>query len=190
MMITSERLDLAKVVQDTVASMSADAERAGCTVDVAFPGAFAGALSGTFTARCDRVRVEQVLRNLLSNAMKFGAGRPIEVTGESTAENVRISVRDHGVGLSPEDQSRIFARFERAVSTRHYGGLGLGLYISAQIVRAHNGSLRVESQPGDGACFIVELPRNVEKVDDVDIVEPSRVPAPVATMLAEPPRSP
>ena len=59
--------------------------------------------------------------------------------------------------MSREDQSRIFGRFERAVSARHYGGLGLGLYISAQILRAHRGSLRVESEPGHGACFIVEL---------------------------------
>jgi signal transduction histidine kinase len=104
--------------------------------------------------------MEQVVRNLLANAIKFGARLPIEVRLEATAESVRISVRDHGIGLSREDQSRIFDRFERAVSPRHYGGLGLGLYISAQILRAHGGSLRVESEPGRGACFIVDLPRN------------------------------
>ena len=79
---------------------------------------------------------------------------------DATADLARISVRDHGIGLAREDQSRIFERFTRAVSPRHYGGLGLGLYISAQILRAHGGSLRVESEPGAGACFIVDLPRD------------------------------
>jgi signal transduction histidine kinase len=82
---------------------------------------------------------------------------------EATDTNVRISVRDHGIGISREDQARIFGRFERAVPTRHFGGLGLGLYISVQILRAQQGSLRVESEPGQGACFIVDLPRNLER---------------------------
>jgi signal transduction histidine kinase len=100
------------------------------------------------------VRIEQVLTNLLSNAMKFGAGHPIEVNVESTDANVTISVRDHGIGVAKED-----GRVERAIPARHFGGLGLGLYISVQIVRAHRGSLRVESKPGEGSCFIVDLPR-------------------------------
>jgi signal transduction histidine kinase len=93
--------------------------------------------------------------------MKFGAGHPIEVTIDATPTDVRILVRDHGIGISPEDQARIFGRFERAVPTRHFGGLGLGLYISVQILRAHQGSLKVESTPGRGSCFIVSLPRGL-----------------------------
>ena len=69
------------------------------------------------------------------------------------------------MGLDREDQARIFGRFERAVSTRHFGGLGLGLYISAQILRAHDGSLRVESEPGQGALFVVHLPRSGVRTD-------------------------
>jgi signal transduction histidine kinase len=152
--IQAEEIDIAQVVLETVATMAPDAERAGCTVDVAVPGKVVG--------RWDRARIEQVLRNLLSNAMKFGAGRPIEVRVETTADGVQVSVRDHGAGLTHEDQSRIFGRFERAVSARHFGGLGLGLYISAQILRAHAGSLRVESEPGQGALFIVHLPWSSE----------------------------
>jgi PAS domain S-box-containing protein len=154
MTISAERMDMAEVVVDTATSMAADCDRAGCALDIA--------VSEQVMGVWDRARMEQVLRNLLSNAIKFGARRPIEVRVEATAEKVRISVRDHGIGLSREDQSRIFDRFERAVSPRHYGGLGLGLYISAQILRVHGGSLRVESEPGQGACFIVELPRNRE----------------------------
>jgi PAS domain S-box-containing protein len=146
----SEEIDIAQVVVDTVASMSPDAERAGCALDVT--------TSGSALGHWDRGRMEQVLRNLLSNALKFGAQRPIEVRVDATGESVRISVRDHGIGIAREDQSRIFHRFERAVSTSNFGGLGLGLYISNQILRAHGGSLRVESEPGKGARFIVELP--------------------------------
>src|SRR4029078_13182548 len=101
--------------------------------------------SGNALGRWDRGRMEQVLRNLLSNALKFGAQRPIEVRVDATGESVRISVRDHGIGIAREDQSRIFHRFERAVSTSNFGGLGLGLYISNQILRGHRRSRR-----GDG----------------------------------------
>jgi len=110
----------------------------------------------------DRVRIEQVLTNLMSNAMKFGAGSPIEVLARASDDHVEIEVRDFGIGISQEDQTRIFGRFERAVSTRNFGGLGLGLYISAQIVRSHQGTLHVESEPGKGARFVVRLPRGTQ----------------------------
>jgi signal transduction histidine kinase len=152
-----EEMDLGQVVLDTVAMMTPDAERAGCAIAVALPGKVVGCW--------DRARIEQVLRNLLSNALKFGAGKPIEVGVEATPDAVEVLVRDHGVGLDREDQARIFGRFERAVSARHFGGLGLGLYISAQILRAHDGSLRVESEPGKGALFVVHLPRSGVRAD-------------------------
>jgi signal transduction histidine kinase len=108
--------------------------------------------------RWDRVRLEQILANLLSNAIKFGAKRPIEVIVEVRGRGARLSVRDRGIGISAADQERIFGQFERAVSTQHYGGLGLGLYITRQLVEAHGGAISVKSAPGDGAEFIVELP--------------------------------
>ncbi len=153
--IRVEELDLRQLVNGLMATMAADFQRAGCSVSVTMPGEVLG--------RWDRVRTEQVLTNLLSNALKFGAGSPIEMNVEATRTNVRISVRDHGIGISREDQARIFGRFERAVPTQHFGGLGLGLYISVQILRAQQGSLHVESEPGKGACFIVDLPRNLER---------------------------
>jgi len=71
-----------------------------------------------------------------------------------------LSVRDHGIGLAPEDQERVFERFERAVPLTRYRGLGVGLYVAREIVRAHGGSIRVESALGQGATFTIELPPN------------------------------
>lgn len=147
-----EEVDLRQLVDGVTATFAAELRRTGCELFVRIPDGI--------SARWDPARVEQVLTNLLSNAMKFGAGRPIEVTAEASDSVVRISVRDHGVGIAKADQARIFDRFERAVTSRHFGGLGLGLYISNQIVRALRGSLLVESEPGQGARFTVELPRD------------------------------
>jgi signal transduction histidine kinase len=106
----------------------------------------------------DRSRLDQAITNLLSNAMKFGAREPIEVfVGERDGQAV-LRVRDHGIGVAPEAQSRIFDRFERAVSADHYPGLGLGLYVTSRIVEAHNGRITVESRPGEGTTFTVLLP--------------------------------
>jgi signal transduction histidine kinase len=99
-----------------------------------------------------------VLVNLLSNAIKYGCGKPIELNVAGSGEHALMQVVDHGIGISPADLQRIFGRFERAVPIRHYGGLGLGLYITQQIVAAHGGTVAVTSTPGNGATFTVELP--------------------------------
>jgi signal transduction histidine kinase len=106
----------------------------------------------------DRLRMSQVVTNLLSNAVKYGAGKPVDVSFGPTPSGARLVVRDEGIGIDPADQRQIFERFERAVSSRNYGGLGLGLYIVKRIVEAHGGTIRVESTPGAGAAFAVELP--------------------------------
>jgi len=95
--------------------------------------------------------------NLVSNALKYGAGKPIEISAGVVDGRARLVVRDHGIGIGATDQARIFERFERAVSL-DYGGIGLGLHITREIVRAHGGTIRVESELGEGAAFIVELP--------------------------------
>jgi signal transduction histidine kinase len=95
----------------------------------------------------------------LSNAAKFGSGKPIELRLEPRRDRVRLLVTDHGIGIDPARSKRLFERFGRGVSADHYGGLGLGLYACRQIVEAHGGSIGVESRLGQGATFTVELPR-------------------------------
>ena len=104
------------------------------------------------------MRLEQIVTNLLSNAIKYGAGKPIRLTIEKNEQTARLTVADQGIGISPEDLERIFARFERAVSARNYGGLGIGLYIVRRVLDAMGGSIRVRSTPGAGARFQVTLP--------------------------------
>jgi signal transduction histidine kinase len=107
----------------------------------------------------DRLRIEQILVNLLSNAVKYGAGKPVIVKLEIKDDVVRLTVADRGIGIASQDVNRIFGRFQRAAPTRHYGGMGLGLYITRHIVDAHQGTISVDSAAGEGATFVVELPR-------------------------------
>lgn len=110
------------------------------------------------TVSADRVRLEQVLLNLLGNAMKYAPGAPIAVRVTRTATDVAIAVEDAGPGIAPEDQERVFTRFERAVESDHVAGLGLGLFIAREIARTHGGDLTLISEVGKGARFTVRLP--------------------------------
>ena len=109
-------------------------------------------------AQWDRLRLEQMLTGLLDNAVKFGSRKPIELTVASDGGTATLTVSDHGPGIAADRLEHIFDAFERAVSPRHYGGLGLGLFIARAIARAHGGDLTVESRLGEGATFRVRLP--------------------------------
>jgi signal transduction histidine kinase len=112
----------------------------------------------------DRARLESVIGNLVSNAVKFGEGKPIRITISCEGAVARIVVTDRGIGIPPEQQVRIFEKFERAVSERHYGGFGLGLWVVRQIVEAHGGTIHVASEAGQGSTFVVELPLSLQTV--------------------------
>jgi signal transduction histidine kinase len=107
----------------------------------------------------DEVRLEQVLVNLLNNAIKFGAGKSIELETRHHGNNVTIKVTDHGIGIAKNDQTRVFDPYERAVSFKSFSGVGLGLFITREIVKAHHGNIKVESELGEGASFQIQLPR-------------------------------
>jgi signal transduction histidine kinase len=98
-----------------------------------------------------------VITNLLLNAIKYGCGRPIRLDAARDGAEARLAVIDQGLGVAQEDTHRIFDKFERAVPPQ-YGGLGLGLFIARQIVEAHHGRLEIESSPGIGSTFRVNLP--------------------------------
>lgn len=144
------RVDVARLVEELVDDFAEQARTASCELRLT--------VGARPLAVWDRLRIEQVLNNLLSNAIKYGPGKPIEVEVRSESDRVWITVRDHGIGIALQDLDRVFERFERAVSLQHYGGLGLGLYISRHIVESHGGVIRVSSLPGEGSAFEVELP--------------------------------
>lgn len=114
--------------------------------------------SRTVVGIWDRGRLEQILTNLLSNAIKYGESKPILVSIEELQGRILIHVRDQGMGIKPEDQARIFERFERAVIHNTISGLGLGLWITHQIVHRMQGSITVSSKVGEGTTFTVSLP--------------------------------
>jgi PAS domain S-box-containing protein len=153
-------VDLVELVREVAGVMADQAARAGCAVLLHLEPEEA---RGTW----DRLRLGQVLTNLLVNAFKYGAGKPVDLTLSADEGTVRIAVTDHGIGMPPEAVDRIFDRFERAVSSTHYGGLGLGLYVVAQVVAAHGGRVSVETRSGEGSTFLVELPRTRTRSEEL-----------------------
>ena len=143
--------DLVELVRDVVARVGPDAARARCEIRVDAPAALVGAW--------DRKQLDQAVHNLLANALKYGAGHPVDVRLAARGPDVLVEVQDRGIGIAEEDRPRIFDRFERAVSSAHYGGFGLGLYIARRIVEAHGGGLDVDSVPGQGSTFRLHIPR-------------------------------
>jgi PAS domain S-box-containing protein len=145
-----EPVDLAEVARQVLERFAETAANAGVGLELHE--------SGSLKGLWDRLRVEQILQNLISNAIRYAPNAPVEVTVQSRDDIAVVTVRDHGPGISAADSERIFGPYERAVSPRNYGGLGLGLYIARQNALSHGGTLRMTSDAGDGATFVVELP--------------------------------
>jgi len=145
-----ETVSFGEVVRDVATRLDPDLVRSGSSLALVTEENVVG--------KWDRFRIEQVVQNLLSNAIKFGLGKPIEVKIGIRGGRAFVSVRDSGIGIPRDAVPRLFRPFERAVSERHYGGLGLGLHIAKTIVEAMGGSLNVDSDPGHGSTFTVELP--------------------------------
>ncbi|HMF41813.1 MAG TPA: ATP-binding protein [Polyangia bacterium] len=146
-----EQVDLQALVIEAIDLMRESATQAGSPVLLR--------LRPEVVGHWDRIRIGQVLTNLLSNAIKFGCGRPIEVELDADETSARVQIKDAGEGILPQEQERIFQRFERATSVQRHPGLGLGLWICKQIIDASHGTISVQSEPGRGSTFSVELPR-------------------------------
>ena len=142
--------ELAALLQRIVSDLSQRTEAAGATIelDAATP----------VTGVWDEFRVEQVIINLLTNALRYGGSKPVKITLSVADGQAHVEVRDQGVGIAPEDQMRIFNPFERAGTKDVREGLGLGLYIARQLAESHGGSLDVQSTPDQGAAFRLVLP--------------------------------
>jgi two-component system OmpR family sensor kinase len=136
-------VDLSGMMRQAVHRHRAGAERSGCRLESSIEGEVSGLL--------DKLAVEQIADNLLSNAVKYGAGEPIGVSLVRNGTAARLTVQDHGIGISQADQARIFGAFERAVTRRDHGGFGVGLWVTRQLVDAMGGEVQVTSRPAEGS---------------------------------------
>jgi signal transduction histidine kinase len=148
--LETERVDLAAVLREMGARHTEEATRARSSLAVRVPE--------SLFCVCDRARIEQVVGHLLRNAITHCEGSEVVLELEQVGSEAAIRVRDRGAGIESADHVRIFGRFERAASARHFGGLGLGLWLSDAIVKAHGGRITVVSAPGQGSTFEVRLP--------------------------------
>jgi PAS domain S-box-containing protein len=145
-----EEVDLAQIVRDVAARMAPELTKSGSPLSIRIDHDAVGTW--------DRSRIDQIATNLLANAIKFGLGKPIEIAVGVRDGAAILAVTDQGIGIHKEMIDQIFEPFERAVPARHYGGLGLGLYIVRSIVRGLGGTINVRSAPGEGATFEITLP--------------------------------
>ena len=145
-----DEVELVELVRSSFARHEQESREAGVEVILEAPSPVVG--------RWDRQRLEQVMGNLIGNAIKYGEGRPVHVSVTRTGEFACVVVRDEGIGIAAEHHERIFKRFERAVPVTNYGGFGVGLWIVSRWVEAHRGTVKVVSTPGAGSTFTVELP--------------------------------
>jgi signal transduction histidine kinase len=148
--IQKQEANLTEVTEEVVSRLRDEAELAHCPLKVDLdPGVW-----GTF----DPVRVGQAVSNLVSNALKYGPGKPISLALKKSPNEARITVRDEGIGIDAQDQARIFSIFERAVDRSNMSGLGIGLYLAKEIIDLHGGNILVSSTPNQGSSFEIILP--------------------------------
>lgn len=144
--VATQPTDLPRIVRAVAERLDAAAAR----IEVDAPERLA--------ALADPARTEQMIEHLVANALKFGGRAPVRLAVDRQGGFARVSVADEGIGITPEDRAVIFERFGRAVPARHFGGLGLGLWLVRELAKAQGGSVEVSSEPGRGATFALLLP--------------------------------
>lgn len=144
-----QKINFSELIQDMCESYKDHLSSSGCELHTT--------IEANIFVRADRMRIEQVVLNILTNAAKYGNQKPVHVVLRSSNGLAIFSIKDHGLGIHKDKQERVFDRFERAISSKNISGLGLGLYISKEIIKAHNGKIWVDSEPYQGAEFHVEL---------------------------------
>jgi len=150
LILERENCDLGQITQGVLNDFEARFEREGYQVTFKTQQSIIGFW--------DKIRIEQAVSNLISNAIKYGEKKPIEITVKKHGNNAEMLIKDHGIGISKKKQKDIFGLFERGVSSENYKGLGVGLYITEQIIRAHKGTINVSSKPKEETKFIINLP--------------------------------
>lgn len=153
-----ETVELATLIKEIVERFEPQAQAANCDLKVN--------ITKPITGRWDPIRLEQLVTNLLGNAIKYAAGKPIQISLEQNDFGARLSVKDEGIGIDRENFERIFEPYERAVSLSNFSGLGMGLYISKKVVDSHRGRIGLTSEVGKGSIFTVELPLDSESGSD------------------------
>jgi signal transduction histidine kinase len=149
--LQTEEVNLSALIRQVATNMLPLAESAGCEIRFS--------IEEGVSARCDAMAIEQILENLLSNAIRFGPGKPVALSLATTDSNVaRLTVRDQGIGILDCEQADIFERFHRSPRARPNGGFGVGLWVTRQLVRAMGGEINVASKTGAGSIFTVRLP--------------------------------
>ncbi|HWL61556.1 MAG TPA: HAMP domain-containing sensor histidine kinase [Steroidobacteraceae bacterium] len=152
------QFDFCRSIREICASFEPDAQFAGSTMRLDLPAQLLGSW--------DRLAVEQIIANLVSNAIKYGRGSPIQVSLQAQGMMARLSVRDQGIGISADDQQKIFERFQQAPGSTHKrGGFGIGLWLVRSLVEAQGGSISVQSSPEQGSTFTVLLPGLLSATD-------------------------
>lgn len=150
LVLNLKMVNLSELVREVIKNFETESQRAGCLVNfIDEPNVI-----GTW----DKLMVEQIIVNIFTNAIKYGAGKPIDITVSKVDGKAILKVRDNGIGISKENLGKIFEKFGRVSSIKNFGGLGLGLYISKEYVSAHDGTIQVKSNLDQGSTFIVELP--------------------------------
>jgi signal transduction histidine kinase len=153
-----EEVDLAEVVREIVDIYAIEAAFNLVEIRLTAPDALIG--------KWDRPAIEQVVGNLVSNAIKYGDGKPVDIDLTRERDQVRLEVKDRGIGISAEDQARIFGRFEQVMTGQPRTGFGVGLWLARALIEAHRGSISVHSVPGQGSAFTVRLPLDATSLQE------------------------